>query len=321
MDKISNIVKRLELKLEQFTKSLENYWPWIENTMQGWVPPISSASGSGLAHENELFKTLFDLNPLWTMLSTFEEGRILKANRAFFEFTGFCEEEVIGKTSAQLGLWHCPKERHNAMRLVYEEKSFTAFPIKVRTKIGELRKLVCSACLLRIDNRLCLLEIAKEYFETEELLEYQSKTKGTRWMAEHRFEEIEKAIQFLIDHSYKTASFQENVSNILEKNVLRFVEKLKMMNLGQKANSYLTIIETNLNSLLFIFPGAAVRHAGGLTPTEIHVAELVRQGKSTKEIASFLNVSSSAISFHRNNIRKKLGLNNKTISLNRYLQS
>ena len=314
MDIICDIAKKLELRLDQFEKKFEACRP-------GPVPSISSASGSDLAQENELFKSLINLNPFWTTLSTVEDGRILKANRAFFEFTGFCEEEVIGKTSTQLGLWHSPKERRNAIRLVNEGGSRAAFPIKVRTKIGELRELISSACLLRIDNRLHLLEVARENLEAERPTECQSKTKDARLAAEHRLEEMEKAIQFLVDRSYKMASFQENASNILEKNVLSFVDKLKMMNLGQKANAYLTIIETNLRSLLFTFPHMESQHADSLTPTEIHVAELVRQGKTTKEIAAFLNVSPSAISFHRSNIRKKLGLCNKTMPLNSYLQS
>jgi DNA-binding CsgD family transcriptional regulator len=51
------------------------------------------------------------------------------------------------------------------------------------------------------------------------------------------------------------------------------------------------------------------------------VANLIRQGRSSKEIAKMLNVSTAAISFHRHNLRKKMGLLNKKTTLRSHLQS
>lgn len=58
-----------------------------------------------------------------------------------------------------------------------------------------------------------------------------------------------------------------------------------------------------------------------LTPTEIKVAELIRQCKSSQEIADTLNVAKSTIDYHRNRIRKKLGLNKEKTNLQAFLQT
>ena len=58
-----------------------------------------------------------------------------------------------------------------------------------------------------------------------------------------------------------------------------------------------------------------------LTPTEVQVIHLIRQGKKTKEIAQCLNIATSTIDFHRNNIRKKIGLTHHRTSLQTHFLS
>jgi len=103
--------------------------------------------------------------------------------------------------------------------------------------------------------------------------------------------------------------------------VLPYVEKLKNARLKPKDKTLVEIIETHLNDvispLLQRFANAKIL----LTPQEMQVAALVKDGKTSKEIADVLNVSETTVNFHRKNLRVKFGLRNKRTNLRSYLMS
>jgi DNA-binding CsgD family transcriptional regulator len=101
--------------------------------------------------------------------------------------------------------------------------------------------------------------------------------------------------------------------------VLPYVQKLKSANLNHKNKSLLGLIENYLNDILSPFLQRFANAEIVLTPQEIKVAAMVKDGKTTKEIAGIMNVSEATINFHRQNIRSKLGLTNQKINLRSYL--
>jgi DNA-binding CsgD family transcriptional regulator len=97
--------------------------------------------------------------------------------------------------------------------------------------------------------------------------------------------------------------------------------KLKRIQSDAKQSAYIDILESNLNEIVSPFVRNLEATLSWLSRTEIQVAHLVRQGKSTKKISEILRLAPSTIDFHRNNIRAKLGVKNKKIGLRTYLSS
>ena len=109
------------------------------------------------------------------------------------------------------------------------------------------------------------------------------------------------------------------VSNITEM-IIPYLEKLKKEKLNKRQRGYLTEIEAQLKDITAPLFHNLNAHFSELTPTETKIAGLIKQGKTTKEIAFFLNSSIDAVKFHRYNLRKKFGIKNKKISLSVFLQ-
>ena len=285
--------------------------------------PLHRENQLDLDKNRHLSKLFSDQKECLVLLSTLDEGMIIGANKFFFEFLEYREEEVLGKTSIQLGFWENDKERQKFFKKLHKDELVTIFPCKVRKKTGEIRRLfsfVTRLTAIEMDKYLLLSVIGKDM--PTDLKQTLFDGNGGFFNHCRRADEIRTAFKDFKDYqNQKDVDLRERIGNGLKKNILPFVEKLKKEKLDQNARTYLTIIETGLNTLVSSFPHIDSLGGYGLTSTEIQVAELVVQGKTSKEIALLLHVSKASISFHRNNIRKKMGLHKKKTGLLNYLNS
>jgi DNA-binding CsgD family transcriptional regulator len=135
-------------------------------------------------------------------------------------------------------------------------------------------------------------------------------------------EEANIALKVLIkQRENDKLELEKNVLTNVKELVLPYVEKLKGAPLKSGNKTLVEVIENHLKDiispLLQKFSNAQII----LTPQEIKVVALIKDGKSSKEIAGILNISETTVNFHRKNLRKKFGLKNRRMNLRSYLLS
>ena len=117
----------------------------------------------------------------------------------------------------------------------------------------------------------------------------------------------ESAIQIMFD-------FEKN-------DIETILNDLKESGLNKRQKKYVGLLETKIQEFTTQAEMRVSDEYYKLTPTEIKISGLIRIGKTSKEIATLLNLSTRTVEVHRNNIRNKLGLRNKKLNLRIFLMT
>ncbi len=138
----------------------------------------------------------------------------------------------------------------------------------------------------------------------------------------HNLEETNTALRVLLKRRDEDRrELEDKVLLNIKEIIVPYLEKLRKCGLNESQSTYVGILESNLKDIISSFSFRLSSAYLNLTPSEIKVANLVKQGKTNKEIAELLNFSSRTAAFHRERIRKKLGIKNKKTNLRSYLSS
>lgn len=135
-------------------------------------------------------------------------------------------------------------------------------------------------------------------------------------------EDANTALKVLLQHREEDkVTLEDQVLINIRKLVFPYIENLKHLQLNEKQMTQVRIIEENLREIVSPFLRRLTSSYLDLTPREIEVANLVKEGKTTKEITDILNVSATAVDFHRKNLRAKFGIKSKKTNLMAFLSS
>jgi DNA-binding CsgD family transcriptional regulator len=84
---------------------------------------------------------------------------------------------------------------------------------------------------------------------------------------------------------------------------------------------YLLLLKRNLEEIVSPFTNKLSKEFMILTPVEVQICNMIKNGLSTKEIAKLRGISPATVSRHREHIRKKLGITKKEVNLATYLSA
>jgi PAS domain S-box-containing protein len=166
---------------------------------------------------------------------------------------------------------------------------------------------------VNIDRAQCLVGIGVDMTERKQM------EKMLRETVEHS-NEMNSALKALLrQREEDRKEFEEATLSNIKTLILPYLQSLKMSQLNARQTTLVGIIESHLGEISSNFTRKLSLAFMNLTAAELKVATLVRDGRSTVEIAEALNISEKAVEFHRGNIRAKLGLKGQKGSLMQHL--
>ena len=115
--------------------------------------------------------------------------------------------------------------------------------------------------------------------------------------------------------------FEERILFNIKELIEPYFAKIRRTRLNENQKVLLEILESNMRDLISPFGRRLSSKFLSLTPKEIQIANLIKQGKTTKDIAALMGVSNRTIDTHRKNLRIKLGIGKRKANLRTHLLS
>jgi len=264
---------------------------------------------------NQFFKTSRDC-----VFITSKDGRLVDLNDAAVELFGYSSrDELLQKKMPYV--YANKEERAKHARVIAECGYVKEYPIDLRRKDGSVRHaLITAVARYDVSGRTIgfqgtIRDVTEQRRVEKELRKYREDLES---MVAERTSELEDKTRNLQEVNTTLNVLlqkREEDRKILEENlvanisslVLPYIGGIRRNNLDAQQQLCLEAIEKNLSGI--VSPLLKNIQQFELTPREIQIVSLIKDGKTTKEIARALGIGEGSIDTHRKNIRKKMGLN------------
>ncbi|HAJ27325.1 MAG TPA: hypothetical protein DCG53_08820 [Syntrophus sp. (in: bacteria)] len=267
-----------------------------------------------LCRAEENFRRSLDESPLGVRIVT-ADGETIYANGTILDIYGYdsmedlktipVEKRYTPESYAEF-LIRREKRRHG----VDVQSEYT---INIVRKNGDIR-------YLQVFRKEILWDSARQYQVIYNDLTVRRWAEEALIAERHQLAETNTALRVLLNRREEDKKEMERtISDNIQKLVLPYLKALRGLNLNARQESCLNGVEANLNQIVSPFLDNLKARFGAFTSREIQIANMIREGKTSKEIASCFNSSIRSVEFHRDNIRKKLGLNRKKTNLSTFL--
>lgn len=290
-----------------------------------------------LKRSEKKYRDLFQNAPIGVIQSSFA-GKPLNVNPAFAQMLGYESpgEFTAGIANMSAQVYGDPNDREKLLdALLRNHVGVCGFESRFRRKDGSSITVNMHGRIIQngdgtggrlevfaediSERKKMELELYRINEELEErvrnrTLELDLKSKG--------LEETNTALKVLLQRREEDRrEFEESILSNVKHSILPYIETMKKADLGREPAAYLTIVESHLGRITSSFVRKLSHEFLDLTATEIRIAGLIKEGKSTREIAELLQLSQNTVMTHRYRMRKKLRLIGKGINLISFLKS
>ncbi|HPC02993.1 MAG TPA: PAS domain S-box protein [Syntrophales bacterium] len=290
-----------------------------------------------LKESESRYRGIFE-NAVEGIFQTTPEGRFVSANPALVRMIGYNSMEEMIREVKNIGVnfYVNPEDRKDCIVRMERDGFVRGFEVACRRKDGSVIWISLNSRVVRnpdgstafyegtiedISMRKQAEQELARYREgleklvdlrTAELLEKEKELeRKSRYL-----EEANTALKVLLGQREKdTREVQEAFLCNVKDLILPLLERIRKAPGDRIRNFCLDIMEKNLEAVITPFASLLKRLETRLTSQEMQVANLIKQGHSTKTIASLLRLSTRTVDCHRANIRRKLGIRNKKANL------
>jgi PAS domain S-box-containing protein len=272
-------------------------------------------------HENwDMFEKAFQSAPVISTISRIDDGKFLQVNDTFCYVTGYSREAALGKTSVELGFLK-KEDREWLKQNVQRNGHFRNVEIKLSRADNSDMLCLYSGEVIEIQGVKRLLSTAVDITDRKDKEHALEEKKYEIEAYSKKLEDMNTALNVLLEHKGNEKDvFHKKILNDFKKLVFPyfFTDNERKSRLELLTN--LDIIERNTKAILFQDQNSDISPFAVLTPMETQIAQMIREGRKSKEIADSLRMSIHTVYFHRENIRKKLNITKSGVNLTKHLQ-
>ena len=276
-------------------------------------------SEQALQESEKKYRTLFEQSKD-AIYITKREGEFIDVNQSFLDLFDYTKEEITEMEVQEIYI--DPDDRFKFKKQVEQKGSVKDFEVKLWKKDGAEMDCLTTATVRRANDGSILgyqgiIRDITEHKRAEQALREKEEELNIKT---NSLEEVNTALRVLLKRRGEDKrELEENVLSNVKELVVPFLEKVKNSQLSPKQLTYINIVESNLNEIISPFLRNLSSKWLHLTPTEIRVAHLIKEGKTTKETGEMMALSLRTIETHRKNMRKKLGIEKNKGNLRSHL--
>jgi len=117
----------------------------------------------------DLYRSFFEFAPDPMGVTDPDTGVVLDANKAFEEWSGYSREELLGKSTVELGFWVHEKDRQAIIDRLYETQCVEGVEIDWKTGGGQAKNVLFSAKLIDTAHGKLILFIGRDITERKKM--------------------------------------------------------------------------------------------------------------------------------------------------------